>query len=142
MQIFIDVLKRSGLSRTGPRLEVFMALYAYGLQTMSELMNRCPNSNRASIYRSVETLEKIGVIRRIPMGFRYKLELSDPYLPHHHHITCTVCGATREIQQSSLESLLEQLASQNGFHLTSHRVELSGTCTSCTSRLQHPLPRI
>jgi Fur family transcriptional regulator, ferric uptake regulator len=128
---YIEILKQNGMSITGPRREVFMALYSFGLQTMTQLIARCTNSDRASVYRVVGALESIGVVSRISTGFRYKLELSDTFLPHHHHISCIHCGKNREIEQSRLEHLLAEIAENEDFTLTGHQVELSGLCRTC-----------
>jgi Fur family ferric uptake transcriptional regulator len=110
---------------------VFEALYTYGLQTISQLINRCPGIDRASIYRTVTLLEKIGAVNRVPQGFKYKLELSEIFLPHHHHITCTKCGRNTDVEQHRLEELLTQIAKIEGYELVSHKVELSGICSRC-----------
>lgn len=127
----IQSLKKSGLSVTQPRKVVFEALYSFGLQSMNQLISRCTSCDRASVYRAVDVLEGIGVIQRVRHGFKYKLELSDSFLPHHHHIVCTLCGKAADIEQSRLESLLEDIAVSEQFVLVSHKVELNGICIDC-----------
>lgn len=134
--LYVQILKQNGLSVTRPRREVFLALYSFGLQTMTQLISRCTLSDRASVYRVVRTLETIGVIKRVAIGFRYKLELSDSFLPHHHHISCVQCGKNCEIEQSSLEHLLTEIAENEQFTLTGHQLELSGICSSCKQATQ------
>lgn len=131
---YITILKQNHLSITRPRREVFEVLYGFGLQTMHQLIGRCKTSDRASIYRTIDTLEKIGVVVRVTQGFRYKLELSDVLLPHHHHIICLSCGKVQDIDQSKLESLLVEVASSEGYMLTNHKLELSGQCSGCSRR--------
>ena len=129
--LLIKLLKDNGYSVTTPRLLVFEMLYAYGLQTIGQLIKRCSPSDRASIYRSVQLLENLGAVNRIPQGFKYKLELSEIFLPHHHHIVCNQCGRHTDIEQSKLEDLLMNIAEHEGYKLTSHKVELSGLCPVC-----------
>lgn len=130
--LFIKLLKENGFSVTTPRLLVFEMLYTYGLQTIGQLIKRCASSDRASIYRSVQLLENLGAVNRIPQGFKYKLELSEIFLPHHHHIVCTQCGRHTDVEQTKLEDLLMQIADHEGYRLISHKVELSGLCPACT----------
>lgn len=131
---YAELLKQHGYSITTPRKIVFEVLYSYGLQTMAQLIARAKLIDRASIYRTVDVLEKIGAINRIPQGFKYKIELSEMFLPHHHHIVCTQCGKQSDIEQSRLEELLETVATENNYQLTSHRVELLGICSVCTNK--------
>ena len=128
---FMSLLKISGYSITTPRLLVFEMLYTYGLQTISQLIIRSAPCDRASVYRSVELLENLGVVNRIQQGFKYKLELSEIFLPHHHHIVCTKCGRHTDVEQNKLEELLTAIAENENFTLTSHKVELSGICSGC-----------
>jgi len=128
---FQDVLKKSGLSITKPRKDVFNALYLYGLQSISDLTIRCPDIDRASIYRTVALLEDLNITTRVPQGFKYKLELSDMFLPHHHHIACSLCGKHTDIEQLNLERLLDDIALRENYKLTSHKVELVGVCPNC-----------
>ena len=129
---YADLLKEHGYSITSPRKVVFEILYSYGLQSMNQLIHRAKSVDRASIYRVIDILEKIGAINRIPQGFKYKVELSEMFLPHHHHIVCTNCGKQSDIEQTLLEEQLEKLAADNNYILTSHRVELLGTCSTCS----------
>lgn len=130
-ELYKAALKNAGLSVTDARLEVFEKLYAFGLQTMKQLVSRC-SVDRASVYRTVNTLEACGIIIRVHQGFKYKIELSDMFFPHHHHIVCTHCGKHTDFEQEKLEQQLSSIADSIGYTLSSHKVELSGICTDCT----------
>jgi Fe2+ or Zn2+ uptake regulation protein len=131
---FSELLKKHRLSVTSPRKVVFEVLYSYGLQSMPQLISRAKGIDRASVYRTVDILERIGAISRVPQGFKYKLELSEKFLPHHHHIVCTNCGRQSDIEQSRLEDLLESIAQDNSYTLSSHKVELQGLCSKCSQK--------
>lgn len=128
---FAELLKQHGYSVTTPRKVVFEVLYSYGLQTMSQLITRSKGIDRASTYRAIDILEKIGAVSRVPQGFKYKIELSEKFLPHHHHITCSNCGRQSDIELGTLEILLEKIAVDNEYTLQSHKVELQGICSEC-----------
>lgn len=131
LEKYSSILKLHNFSLTSPRRVVFEALYSYGLQSMNQLVSRCGSVNRASVYRSVVMLEQLDIIIRVPQGFKYKIELSDIFLPHHHHITCSICGRHSDIEQTRLEQLLSEIANGEGYSLTSHKVELLGICPIC-----------
>jgi Fur family ferric uptake transcriptional regulator len=127
-----STLKQHGYSLTQPRQIVFSALQNQEPKSMSEIVKACKNIDRASVYRTIALFEKLGVIRRLQMGWKYKLELSDAFSHHHHHLTCTKCGKVITIRESSiLEKQLNSLASAKGFQAQDHQLEIRGLCKTC-----------
>jgi Fe2+ or Zn2+ uptake regulation protein len=136
---YAQLLKKEGYSVTTPRKVVFEVLYSYGLQSMAQLIHRCKTIDRASVYRTVELLERVGAVNRVPQGFKYKLELSEAFLPHHHHIVCSTCGKQSDIEQNKLEELLESIAREKSYILSAHKVELQGICYHCAEKANRPI---
>jgi Fur family transcriptional regulator, ferric uptake regulator len=128
---FENTLKLHQLSVTKPRLKVFEILEQHGLLTMNDLIKACADIDRASVYRTVESLETIHVLHKVYSGFKYKLELSDPFSPHHHHIVCTRCKKAQDISKDRLETILSIIAKENNYVLYGHVVELTGLCSDC-----------
>ncbi len=132
-QIFEKVLRDNRLSITLPRQAVFQALQHHKSFTMAELVAACPKVDRASVYRARELFEKLGIIVRIPHGWKYRLELGEAFHEHHHHATCSTCGASIALpQDATLEKRLHKLAERRSFTLKNHQIELTGTCESCS----------
>ncbi|HSX46045.1 MAG TPA: Fur family transcriptional regulator [Candidatus Saccharimonadia bacterium] len=126
-------LKRHGQSMTGQRRILFEALQGQEPQSMAELVRACPGIDRASVYRNVSLFEKLGIIQRLQIGWKYKLELSDRFQRHHHHMTCTNCGRTIALaEDSKLETQLRLLAAHNRFKMKSHQLEIQGLCETCS----------
>ncbi len=50
---------------------------------------------------------------------------------HHDHLICEGCGRIVEFECQQIEDLQEQVATQRGFTLTRHRLELYGYCPDC-----------
>jgi len=50
---------------------------------------------------------------------------------HHHHLVCTNCGKTVEVEGSAVEKWANTVAKNNGFRKVSHVVELFGLCAKC-----------
>jgi Fur family transcriptional regulator, ferric uptake regulator len=125
-------LKEHGYSLTKPRLRVFQALQGSEPQTMHELVVACDGADRASVYRTVTLFEQIGVIQRLQIGWKYKLELSDAFSHHHHHVTCLKCGRIVSFDESAeLQRELAQIAANAGFAIKSHQIEIQGLCPAC-----------
>jgi len=126
-------LKTAGYSNTKTRAAVFHALAQHESLRMQDLVLALRGSvDRASVYRTVELFEKLGIVQRVQIGWKYRLELSDAFNPHHHHIHCTVCGSIVSLKEDeALERIIHGLAQNAGFALTAHQLELSGTCQQC-----------
>ena len=127
------ILRDQGHSMTKPRQTVFLALQHAEPQTMGQLVRACENTtDRASVYRTVALFEKLGVVQRLQIGWKYKLELSDTFSSHHHHVSCTGCGATVATHDDpELEQRIEALAHAQGFTMQGHQLEIHGLCSKC-----------
>lgn len=126
-------LKMGGYSNTRQRTLVFDALYEQEPQSMQEVIAKLAGSvDRASAYRTIDLFEKLGIVQRLSIGWKYKLELSDTFHDHHHHMTCLGCGILIPLDgDTHIEQDITQLAKKHGFHITRHQLEISGYCTAC-----------
>ncbi len=129
-------LEDNGSRVTQPRLVVFRLLQEHGLQSIAELISRSSGTvDRVSVYRVIELFEKLGIVRRVTIGWKYKLELSEIFLDHHHHITCLSCNKVVAVKEDEkLEKVIDRLADGTGFSLSSHQLELQGHCKTCRER--------
>jgi Fur family transcriptional regulator, ferric uptake regulator len=127
-------LKRANQSATAPRMKIFHTLRDNPPLTMSELVAKLSGEvNRASVYRTVELFETLGIAQRLHFGWKYKLELSDTFHEHHHHLVCTNCGTMVDIpEDDAVETYLEKLAANQGFTITKHQLEIQGLCNTCS----------
>ncbi len=137
LNIFKSVLAENGLRYTAARRAVFEALlFNKPPLSMRQLIEAVDNRfDRASVYRAVDTFIQTGIAHRIPIGFTYKLELSELFRSHHHHLSCVKCGQTQPFEDSNTELRLEQIAEHYGFSVHTHQIEVQGLCRSCRSKL-------
>ena len=131
--LFKKILKDNGYSTTKARSLVFDLLLGSEPQTMSQLIQATKDSiDRVSIYRVIELFEKLGIVQRINIGWKYKIELSDVFLEHHHHMTCLQCGRVIAAKDAKLlENMIADLSKKAGFTLTAHQLEMQGYCEHC-----------
>jgi Fur family ferric uptake transcriptional regulator len=87
--------------------------------------------DRASVYRTVGLFEKLGIVQRINIGWKYRIELSDSFAGHHHHLICTNCQTILPIDMRNIEDFIELTAKQNGFTAVTHQIEIQGLCGKC-----------
>jgi len=137
LEQFKTVLKSSACSLTKTRRLVFAALQDKEPQTMHEIVAACRGqADRASVYRTISLFEKLGIVQRLQIGWKYKLELSDRFRHHHHHLTCLNCGSVIPFDESlALESGLRRLADAKKFEMQSHQLEIQGLCHNCRSAI-------
>lgn len=130
-----DVLKQNGYSLTKPRQTLFSALQSGKPRTMRELtLDLSSVMDRASIYRTISLFEELGIVVRVQQGWKYKIELSDKFSPHHHHISCTKCGKTLSFNEpNGIEDILNDIASQSNFIHKNHSLEIYGICQECSN---------
>jgi len=133
-QIFINMLQKNHLYQTPERLLIFKELKNFdapcSLATLVDLTTK--SLDRSTVYRTLDTFEKIGVITKIYAGWKYTVELSEVFHSHHHHMTCSQCGVVISFDEPpALLKELKRLESQNGFTIKSHNLELSGLCSMC-----------
>lgn len=127
-----QALKQAGSSATKSRLLLFSELQKQGPISIARLAELAKShSDRATVYRTVELFEKLGIVNRIWQGETNHLELSEIFVPHHHHAVCQNCGQVIDLTSTELESTLSALAKRHKFLALSHAVEVSGYCSRC-----------
>jgi Fur family ferric uptake transcriptional regulator len=126
-------LKSAGYSLTSPRHQVFDILQQHGPLSMQELYNSLRGRvNRTTVYRVIALFEELNIAQRVAKGWKYKLELTDAFIPHHHHFTCTHCHRTISFDEpKSFDAMLDTIAHHNGFSPTGHTLEIEGLCSNC-----------
>jgi len=119
---------------------IFSALIGHEAQSMQQLVASCSKEvDRASVYRTVALFEELGIVQRLHIGWKYKIELSDAFQLHHHHLTCVSCGTTIPLPaDEALEDRLQALADSAEFRVQRHQVEIQGVCKDCQAKLAEP----
>lgn len=133
-QLFLETLKKHRLNITRARRTVFDILDTqHKALTMKQLVNAARLTlDRSTVYRTVELFEKIGIVSKVYTGWKYRVELSDIFSSHHHHLTCTVCGEVISFEENAaFEAELQVIAKKHGYSLSAHSLELKGICQSC-----------
>jgi Fur family ferric uptake transcriptional regulator len=128
-----EVLHQHGQKSTATRRHVFKALQGKEPQTIQEIYNYCKgNTDRSSVYRTITLFEQLGIIKRLQIGWKYKLELSDDFHHHHHHLTCLGCGKVIPLgEDEELEKRFKVLSDKKDFQVTEHQLEIQGYCKNC-----------
>lgn len=133
---FSAILKSNNVSVTTARTAIFdTLLHADEPLKNGEIVRRTPSVDRASVYRTLELFSELGITETIIRGWTPLTELAEPFKAHHHHIICEECGRAEEIENDTLEDVLNLVASRHKFTLKKHIVELTGICSSCSQKI-------
>ena len=133
-------LERDGHRVSGPRSAVVETLADLGCSvTAKEIADRLHDRGQdigvASIYRTLELLDKLRLTRRVDAAegvARY--EPLNPSGEHHHHIVCDSCGQVTAFEDSELERAIDRLAGRVDYAIDGHDVTLRGECPTCRRR--------
>jgi Fe2+ or Zn2+ uptake regulation protein len=89
-----------------------------------------PATAYSTVYRIVARLEADGRVRRVDWrerGSRYEWA----ELPHHHHIVCSLCGRSVDLDDADLGFSEAKVRRATGFLIDHHSIELEGICPDC-----------
>lgn len=129
---FKSFLRSDGYFVTKARLRLYALLYHHPAITIKELIKLADKNDQSTIYRNIELFERLGIVTRLRLGWHTKIELSDKFQNHHHHITCKKCGKVQDIpEEPTLETTILKIAQSYNFRMTDHHIEIKGTCSRC-----------
>lgn len=94
-----------------------------------------PNHGIATVYRTLDLLEEVGVLQKLDFGDgRARYEIADDDAHHHHHLVCTWCGAIIEFEDDLLDELEREIERRTGFHIRDHVAKFFGICVNCQKK--------
>jgi Fe2+ or Zn2+ uptake regulation protein len=102
-------------------------------EVFQEVRSQVPGISLATVYKSLETLVRCGLARKLTYAdgsARY-----DPRVDPHHHARCLVCGRVMDVPGTLPREEVEELAAGlDGFHLGGYRLEFTGHCAGCSPK--------
>lgn len=94
-----------------------------------------PNNGIATVYRTLELLEQIGVLRKMDFGDgRSRYEITDDEPNRHCHLVCSHCGKIQEVEYDLLADAEAAIRERTGFKIRDHETKFYGLCTECQAR--------
>ena len=97
----------------------------------NEVLKTEPKIGLATVYRTLALLTKSGLALETDFGDGQKRYESSYRSLHHDHMVCTECGKILEFNHPLIEKYQEEVAKQNNFKITSHKLDLFGLCKDC-----------
>ena len=134
-QSIMTVMDRAGYRLTEPRrAHARLVAAREGHFTASELVADARRNRtgvgRATVFRTLEVLEELGTVERLdlPSGDHAYVVCRRS---HHHHLVCSQCGRSQEIDDAGLRVVVGEIARRTGYRVDEHRLELFGVCPAC-----------
>lgn len=123
----IGKMRGGGYKATPQRMAVLRALIEEQHQSLEEIRARCPEVGLVTVYRTLDLLGSLGIVRRLDLGDGSRYELAEN---HHHHMICESCGDISEFEECPLDP--ERLPPGSAdFEVRSHSLEVYGRCGAC-----------
>jgi Fur family ferric uptake transcriptional regulator len=85
---------------------------------------------RATIFRTLDVLADLHAVERLdlPTGDHAYVACERA---HHHHVVCSNCGASRDIDDAGWRAVVRDIERRTGYRIDDHRLELFGFCAAC-----------
>jgi len=129
-------LKKAGLKITIPRVKILQILENAQLHHLSAedvyrvLLESGDDIGLATVYRVLTQFEEAGlVIRHNFAEGHFVFELD--HGTHHDHLVCVKCGQVEEFVDPVIEERQQYVASQAGYTITDHSLNIYGICRAC-----------
>ena len=94
---------------------------------------REPGIDRATVYRTIEKLKKLGLIDELDLmhmnGEKHYYEVKTRR--DHIHLACLQCGRIEEFSSPLFDELKSEITRRVGFEIRVTRLEVGGRCTAC-----------
>jgi Fur family ferric uptake transcriptional regulator len=125
--VAIGKMRGGGYKATPQRMAVLRALVEEQHQSLEEIRARCPEVGLVTVYRTLDLLGNLGIVRRLDLGDGARYELAEN---HHHHMICESCGDISEFEECPLDPELLPPGSVD-FEVRAHSLEVYGRCGAC-----------
>ena len=131
----IEALRAKGMRISSARRLVLEALYAADAPITAEqiadgLAGRLPRSDLASVYRNLETLEQVGLVRHSHFGHGPGL-----YMPagarEREYLVCNSCNAVMAVEPSEMDDLRALIQERFGYEARFSHFPILGLCADC-----------
>ena len=130
-----DLLRRSSLHVTRPRVAVLAAVYEHPhadtYSIIGIVRRRLGGVSQQAVYDVLNALTEAGLLRRIqPRGSvaRYESRVAD----NHHHVVCRSCGTIADVDCAVGDAPCLTAAEDHGFAIEEAEVIYWGLCPGCS----------
>jgi Fur family transcriptional regulator, ferric uptake regulator len=119
-----------GLRMTPQRQQVLDAVRSLEHATPEQISAAVPDIDVTTVYRTVELLEELGLLRHTHLGHgAASFRLAED---EHVHVVCHSCGDVIDVPHNLIDALVAQLRDERGFVVDRSHFTVFGRCANCT----------
>lgn len=133
VDVALSILKAKGYKYTGKREEMVRIFarekrYLSAKEMLESMQIDYPKLSFDTIYRNLSLFEELEILETTQLEGERIYRLSCETEHHHHHLICTQCGKTQQIDLCPMDAILGE---PTGFKITGHKFEIYGNCVEC-----------
>jgi len=124
----------AGMRVTPQREALLAAAWRLGHATAEslvvELARNDSSVNSSTVYRALEALERIGLVRHAHLGATgptYHIAVESPHI----HLHCNSCGRILSVGVAEADAFVRQLLARTGFEADITHAAIFGRCRDC-----------
>jgi len=131
----LDKLKEKGHRITPQRLFILRALVeSQNHPSVEDIFAKVrvhfPTTSLATVYKTISVIKELGEV--LELEFSSGHNRYDGHKPYPHpHLLCVKCKKIVDPELSSLAHLTQELVSDTGYRILSHRLDFYGICPKC-----------
>jgi len=99
----------------------------------TQVVAKYPNVNISTVYRSLELLQRLGLVTETDLGGG-RVRYHPAGKGHHHHLVCQECGNIIDLDESALSPLKDALLREYGFIADLRHLGIFGHCVKCQNK--------
>jgi Fur family transcriptional regulator, peroxide stress response regulator len=89
-----------------------------------------PTTSLATVYKTISVIKELGEVLELEFSNGHnRYDGNKPY--PHPHLMCVQCKRIVDPELSSLAHLTQELTSDSGYRILSHRLDFYGICPEC-----------
>jgi Fur family transcriptional regulator, ferric uptake regulator len=122
-------LHNRGLRMTPQRQQVLDAVRSLEHATPEQISAAVPDIDVTTVYRTVELLEELGLLRHTHLGHgaaSFRLAQDE-----HVHVVCHSCGDVIDVPHDLIDNLVARLQDERGFTVDRSHFTVFGRCANC-----------
>jgi Fur family peroxide stress response transcriptional regulator len=131
---FASLCRERGIPLTVQRREILKAVlqrddHPTADQVYESVKQRVAGLSRTTVYRVLDTLVGLGVIRRLHHPGR--TARFDGKTHRHHHLVCRTCHRVIDVDSQALDDIELPARQRRGFQIEDYSVHFIGVCAEC-----------
>lgn len=130
-----EQLRQKGYRLT-PQRELILAAvdklqHATPEEILAEVSSQASAINISTVYRNLEVLQELGLVRHIHLSDRVPTYHSARGEHAHFHLTCRNCGQVISVDEGKAAKFVERLRVEDGFEVDVAHLTIFGAHTVC-----------